>query len=787
MASNNKINLTETQKQARDAFIETAKKQLNETKDIMPETADVMKHCPGTNPIGYTSEIDMEFDERMKRCENASHLRDPLAWEIYQDIKGKIEASDGYKTMKAEMKRISGAIRVIDRALRLCKDETISGALKERREALKQSPVIQDCNMYLRVMECYSGAGFLSEDSKEKEKESYAITKFCRDKFNVKASGTLAFDPLRRAQVFSNPKKLEVEFENFHDIVTFHSMMDDMNLGVPMEEVKKNADPKVNEDYKKWIGSMPQYMMASCDRMLNAALPNVKDRADLLFIDGVSVRDRMKKEQALQGKEITEEDIKKYSGLYVAAALRKGSYVETFTRSIGESDKINYKPVPITVKGENSYIMKKSGANEVENITVGFLDRFLAKIGINKYKEKVKVAETADKIKESRKAFREAHKSQMKAPLTKEAAEMKKNAFDAVHKYKDRFLKMYERDMNFGITQRILDKQFFPEGKKDVVNKETGYVVDSEREKVRMMAITQMLKDGFTLEQILDTSQYAEDRAKAAQKVTQQLENCDKKTFYEMHMEVTDVLGAAMEKYAKDHNISFKNLDSIMGDPHAYLLDLCTGAGNITDFFINEEYKKEAEELFGNGIVEKMTKKTDGYLAVTMLPQSAGKVTSTFNKLADGGYPMADAFNSAVKREVVSAILAKFEDKGQMFTPPMGMQEVDATHKLVMAHPNIDKYFKNASPEQLIDMITKGNILKDLHVDFEILPKKMVPGADFEHDEFGVMVFADDPSMATNVVPTYDGSSAIYEMHDPEMVMENEKTEMQMDDGGFEK
>lgn len=783
MANNNRINLTDSQKQARDAFIETAKKQLNETKDIMPETADVMKQCPGTNPMGYTSEIDMEFDERMKRCENASQLRDPLAWEIYQDIKGKIEASDGYKTMKAEMKKISGAIRVIDRALRLCKDETISGALKERREALKQSPVIQDCNMYLRVMECYSGAGFVSEDSKKKAEETYNITKFCLDKFNVKASSTLYFDPLRRAQVFSNPKKLEVEFENFHDIVTFHSMMDDMNLGVPVEEVKKNADPKVNEDYRKWIGSMPQYMVASCDRMLNAALPNVKDRADFLFIDGVSVRDRMKEEKELQGKELTEEDIKKYSGLYVAAALRKGSYVETFTRSIGESGKINYKPVPITVKGEDSYIMKKSGGNEVENITVGFLDRFLAKIGISKYKEKVKVAETADKIKESRKAFREANKGKMKAPMTKADAEMKKNAFDAVHKYKDRFLKMNERDMNFGITQRILDKQFFPEGKKHVVNKETGYVVDADREKVRMMAITQMLKDGFSLEQILDTSKHADARKEAAEKVTRQLENCDKKRFYEMHMEVTDKLGAAMEKYAKDHNLSFKNPDSIFGDPHAYLLDLATGAGNITDFFLDDVHKNEAEELFGKGIVEAVTKKTDGYLAVIMLPQYAGKMTSAFNGFADGAYPMQDAFNYAVKYEVVNAILAKFEEQGKMFTPPVGMKEVEATHKLVMAHPNIENYFKNASPEQLMDIVTKGTILKDLNVDFEILPTKMVPGANLENEELCVMVMPDDPSVETNVVPTYDGSSDIYGMHDPEMAMEQNAMEKDDDLG----
>ena len=770
MADNDKIQLTENEKEELKEILSTAKKMLDGERTMMPETATVVELYPASNPIGYTSEIDMGFGERMKKCENASRLRDPLAWEMYQDIKEKIERTPEFEKMKKGMKEVSKKIRVIDRALRLCQDEKLTKSLEVQREDLKNSPVIKDYNMFLHVLECYSGVQFLSGETDKRNEQTREITYFCKEKFKINEGSTLFFDPYSRATKFSNPKKLEIEFEDFDDIVMYQRMVENKNLGKTWEEVE--TESVESSEYKKYVSYMPAYMQVSCDRVLDSALPNVKDRADMIFIDGVSVRERMKEEKEFKDKEPTDEEIKKYSSLYVAAALRNKSYVETFTRSIGDDNKINYKPIPITAKGENSYILKKSGTNEIEKITVGFLDRFLAKLGFKHYKEKIKNAEIADKIKSSREAFRTAHDKDMKYPLNQKAMEEKKLAFEAVHKYKDRFLDLHQKNKNFSVMQRILDDQFFPNGKKDVLNKETGYVVSCEREKLRMLAMAQMLKDGYTLEQVLDTSKYADEKAQAAQKIIHEIENCDRKTFYERHMEVTDILSAAMEEYAKDHNISFNNPESILGDPAVYLLDIATGAGNITDFMLHSKEQQEAESMFGKGIIEKIDEKTSGFLTVGMLPNYKGKVPNVFATFADGVAPDLEHFNNAVKSEVVMGILAKLETPGKVFSPNIGMLEVEAIHSMVMTHPNVEKLYKKASMEQLMDLVTKGNILKELKVDFEILPNKMMPGRPLASETLGVEVIMGNPLTAVSVVPTFNGSREYYEMDDPETVME---------------
>lgn len=766
----NKIQLSTQEEQQLSSLLVTSKKQLDEMSMVMPETKKVIEQCPGINPMGYYSEIDMGFAERMKRCENAIQMRDPIAGELYQSVKGKIEKSSGYMNMKKEMMVISQKIRVIDRALRLCKDDNIANALEAKREELANSSILKDYNMFLNVMEYQSGVQLMPKESDQSNQKIYEITEFCQRKFNVKVGSPLHSDPYKRITGFTNPKKLEIEFENFDEIVTHQRMMEDENLGKTSKQVK--AEPMDIEKSKKYISSMPRYMQASCDRVLDSVLPNVKDRADLIFIDGVSVRERMQEEEELKGKEPTDEQIKKYSSLYVTAALRKGSYVETFVRSIRDEDKINYEPVPITTKGKDSYILKKSSDNEVEKLTISFLDRFLAKLGFKYFVNKIKNVEMmASKIKQSRETFRTAHKQEMKYALGKSGKEERKQAFEAAQKYKDRYLNAHEKMLNFSNTQLLLDRQFFPNGKPTITNKASGLVVDPNREKLRMMVIAQMLKDKYTLEQILDTSQLADVRAQTTQKVAKELENCDKKTFFEKHMEVTAVLQPAIEKYAADHKISFKNPESIWGDPAAYLMDLSTGAGNISDFILKSELGKEADALLGEGTCDKEEKKTLGSITIGMLPTFMGKTAGAYARLGDGSLPLSDQFVNAVKTEVITAVFAKLEKPGQVFNPPVGMIEMEMIHGMVMAHPKMAELYNSASPKKLMDIIAKGNILKDLKVDFEVLPEKMMAGKDLENDEFSVCMMAGEEVNLVSVVPTFNGSSDYYEMDTQENVL----------------
>ena len=222
---------------------------------------------------------------------------------------------------------------------------------------------------------------------------------FLKGKFGVISCDTLKQSPHGQAAKFSNPKSIDIEFENFENIANFQRSLNDKNTGKTMEEVAA-ATPTISEQ-KNILSTIPSYIEASCDRALSAALPNAKDRADMIFIDGRSIREIMKAEKEFQHKDPTEEEIKKYSNLYVAAALRNGNYVEAFTKDYRGGDKsINYKPVPITAKGEDSIIMKKDGANELEKVTANFIERFLAMLGFKYFKEKVHVADIAKSRRE---------------------------------------------------------------------------------------------------------------------------------------------------------------------------------------------------------------------------------------------------------------------------------------------------------------------------------------------------------------------------------------------------
>ena len=277
------------------------------------------------------------------------------------------------------------------------------------------------------------------------------------------------------------------------------------------------------------------------------------------------------------------------------------------------------------------------------------------------------------------------------------------------------------------------------------------------------------------MEQILDTSQYVKDRAECAQELRNELENCDEKTFYEIHLNSQKILTPAIEKYAADHNISFKNPESVFGDPSAYLMDLAMGAGNIVDFIMMDKtHRAKTEGYFGKETMAEADMNSKNALVLAMGPKFIGKKADVFTKLAEGRAPKhmhGAIFTDALKAEVIMGIFAKLEKPGQVYSPNIDMLQVEATYNMVLAHPKMNEFFKKASNEQLMELMAKENILKELNIDFEILSEKKVPGIDLKSEELDLDEEMGTPTLETSVVPTFDGSSAYYEMDTLENVM----------------
>lgn len=766
-----KIELTQEELKEFKEFMSEVKAGYN-FEQVMPQTDKVLNQFPGINPMGHYSEIDMGFAERNKRCEYALRMRDPLAWISYQDLRGKIEKTDTYKEMKTKMVEICQKVNVIDRAIRLSDNDRFVEYLEEQKEELKNDPALKDYDKFMDAMEHYSGVKFL--DASSQHKEVWDMAYFLKEKFGVKSFDSLRHSFHGQAAKFSNPKSIDIEFENFENMANFQRSLNDKNTGKTMEEVAA-ATPTISEQ-KNILSTIPSYIEASCDRALSAALPNAKDRADMLFIDGRSVREMMKAEKEFQQKDPTEEEIKKYSNLYVAAALRNGNYVEAFTKDYRGGDKsINYKPVPITAKGEDSIIFKKGGANEIEKITVNFIERFLALIGIKYFKEKVNAADMADRVKDSRSAFRAAHYEEMKQPLSKEALEEKKESLQAVHKYKDDFHKINEGNMNYSMMQHEMESQLFPEGKKDIVNKATGMTIPNNRERVAILSVAHMLKKGYTMEQVLDTSNYIKDKADCAEDLKKELENCDEKRFFEIHLEYQKLLKTNIEKYAADHNISFKNPESVFGYPAVYLIELTLGSGNMADFMFGKEYKAKVAGYFGPDVEKEANTMSRNSMAIGMLPTFMAQKATMYSHLAAGAPAKGkegDLFTNAVKAEVVMGVIGAFEKPGKVFSPEADLMQVEAVYHMIMCHPKMEKFYKESSNEKLMDLMAKGNILKELNVDFELLGEKKMPGIDLENKTLDIDLELGAQMAESCVVPTFDGSSAYYEMDTPEVIME---------------
>jgi hypothetical protein len=218
--------------------------------------------------------------------------------------------------------------------------------------------------------------------------------------------------------------------------------------------------------------------------------------------------------------------------------------------------------------------------------------------------------------------------------------------------------------MNYDNMNNTLDRQFFPEGKKDIVNKATGLKVPNDRERVRTLVVAYMLKEDYSLEQIMNTSNYVEDRERCSQELRDQLENCGEKAFFETFFDSQKVLKDAIEEYAEKHNISFKDPDSVWGDPAAYLLDLALGLGNMPDFLLGDEFKEKMEGYFGTEAVEAADKMSRECMAIGMLPKNIGKCEAIYTSLAEGKVPQdvqSDMFDRAVKAEVVTNVIGAFE------------------------------------------------------------------------------------------------------------------------------
>ena len=767
MPKNTKIELAEEELDKLKEILEDASTEYGFEK-VMPQTEAVLKQFPGINPMGHYSEIDMGITERLKRCEYASRMRDPLAWEVYQDVKQKIEKTYEYQDMKARMMEVSQKVRFYDRAMRMTDNENILEYLEAKKEELKQDPVMEEYDKYLDIMEHYSGVKFFDKSEEEKQLEMFA---YLEEKYGVISKNSSQFVVFNQVSFFSNPKSIEIEFENFDNMVTFQRLLDDKNLGKQLEEIE--TESVENSDMKRYVSTIPAYIEASCDRALAAALPDAKDRADMLFINGRSIRDMMKDEDEFKEKEPTEEEIKKYSSLYVAAALRNGSYVEAYTKDRIGNRPINYKPVPITAKGENSYIKKKSGVNGIEKITISFIDRFLAKLGFKHFKEKIKAAELEERIEASREAFRKANYLEMKAEMTKEEIKDRNQAFKEMHKYKDDFFTLHENYSNFSNMLDTMDHLFFPEGKKDIVNKATGIVKHSGREGGRTLAVAHMLTEGYSLEQILDTSNYIEERAQCAENLREELENCGEKEFFEKMFAYQKVLKGAIENYAQKHNISYKNPESIWEHPSHYLMDLALGIGNMTDFMLGEKHKEKVEDYFGKEFAEEADTISRNCLVFGMVPKNVVKCEANYMHLAEGQSvknPQSDIFNNAIKAEVTYGLIAKFEKPGEIFSPNLDVNQVEYVYQMIMTHPNTLKFLKENSVEKIMEVIHKKEILKELKVDFEILNEKKMPGRELESEEFDINIFLGTKEALVGIAPTIDGSSEFFELDTPENV-----------------
>lgn len=529
-----------------EAAVKEAEMELKGYPDI-PEHYETISRAPNMKMEGIFSEIDLDIERRLKRCDTFVKNKDILDRGLYEHVRKNIIEGTRH-TLRNKIESISRRHRVLTRAARICKDETAKQALLKDAEALKNRPEVRDYNLLLDGLEAYAGMG--------DRKVSLECSKTFDRVLGYKVYGGTAHGASDKAR--KRPAKITVEMDSMDDVLERYKISHPGAKGKTAEELKHYMP--TGEMFGKVA---PVFAKDACKDVLESYVGSISDSLDVIIIDGKTLREVIEQKDQL-GK-LTKEQIEDIACNYVAAALKSESRVETFVPLELSTPKVYYsEPVPITVSAPK------------ERITLSLWEQWMSHLGF--YKEKVKLYNEQLQREKRSEAAMKACRQRVRAMgvVPKDAPKDKKPPFifspdheekqaDAERriekvfgKNQDEFVAAYIEDVRryeIAETNRVhLLHSFFPDEAEGFKLENETTNVKLQRDLPLVYAAYLMGKDGnYSLEQIMDLKAYplTEERKKIGEQLKKSIATMTQAEFDKMHFECREYYVNQMKPFAE--------------------------------------------------------------------------------------------------------------------------------------------------------------------------------------------------------------------------------------------
>lgn len=373
----------------------------------MPEGVESSIRCPGVDPMGKYSVIDMRFAKRMDAVESALSVRNE---EVQKRVRAVLQACTTRNTANplyvaySDMQTAAEQHRIFTRASKLCLDPTGREELAQQARELEVDPRVVRFDKLMQGIEYLSGVR-LGEVPQE-------ITEFFNTELGIPLSQELAEEG---RQVSQQLPQVAVEFKNIENKALLQTMADPRNWGMTWKEVEKASWDTLNIE-----SGLPAYAAATADRIVTPLFQEAErrtqgmaDRSDLISIDGKTVRELAQEQFAASSQAGSFDDFFRQNSVrmtneLVAAGLMAGKRVEAFVPD--KYGQVPKEPTQLTKAGYEPSSLKPEHFNAWQ--------RFFSKRGF--YKEKVARQAEYDKVMGARDRMRQnAEKGVVRARLSR--------------------------------------------------------------------------------------------------------------------------------------------------------------------------------------------------------------------------------------------------------------------------------------------------------------------------------------------------------------------------------
>lgn len=462
---------------------------------IYPDDPAITDKFPGMDPRGYYTEVDMGFSDRCMKVMAALPSRPPETRAyIDQMLKNALNQGSPMGRVWTQMVGKCWQARDLRRGAKLATSEACCEWMLEDAEQLeKGSADISRVNGFVNVLEYVAGLTDRVPTDQER-----AFMK------NVDGELTPEVEAAREKDIVI-PDKIQVKFENLDHQVEQKFFSSPLAWDKTPEDIPHDvASVEAIQD------SLSRYAAATGDRFMSPlferaekATHGIISRGNLITVDGQTVREvmqeqynQLKKEGNLpidegsQRRMLFEDWFKKnekqMTGELVSAALMAGKRVEAFIPD--KNGNIPKEPKQVTKTGYEPSPLKK--------VTLNAWERHFSKYG--HFKEKVAKAAEYQRVMAARE--RVQHQNRI-------------NQLDA-----DSLVGSRMKDIFFGDYVK-------ENGPIEIDNPMWGLSVS--RSGLTTTVICRMIRDGHSMQDILDPDKLKDERKKAAEETVERVKARD--------------------------------------------------------------------------------------------------------------------------------------------------------------------------------------------------------------------------------------------------------------------